>query len=122
MNKPAHAITLWITDDDQIIVEYPDGQQIPVPSAEPSRLLTILRTQRERARPVDKLLLFRREFQAAFTHEDIVAKGKEVRKRHEDELTKTALRKEREKKARLKRIAARDKLKQANELLALVGL
>lgn len=119
---PTHAIQLWLTPDDQIMVAYPDGQQIPIPAAETGRVLTILRSQANKARPVDKLLTFRREFQAAFNHPDIVAKGAKIRKAHEDALMKTALRKEKEKEQRIKRIKKREKLAQANELLALVGL
>lgn len=118
---PKHAITLWLTDET-ITVCYPDGQQIPIPATEPSRIVSILRSQAARARPVDKLLLMRREFQAAFQHADIVKKGAEVRKKHEDALTKTALRKEKEKAQRIKRMEKREKVKQAEELLAIVGL
>lgn len=116
-----YAIRLWLVAET-ITVEYPDGQQIPLPIAELSRLATILRTQEARARPVDKMLLFRREFQAAFTHPDIVAKGAEIRKKHDDALTKTALRKEKEKELRLKRIKKREEREEAEKLLALVGL
>ena len=105
------ALSMRLTADDTIIVTYPDGQQIAIPGNEPGRILTILRSQRDREQPVDKLLAF----QAAFTRDDVIVAGKQVRKNHED-------RKEREKRARLKRIAQRDRLKQANELLAIVGL
>lgn len=118
---PPHAITLWLTAET-ITIRYPDGQQIPIPAAEPGRIITILRSQENKARPVDKLLLYRREFQAAFKHEDVVKKGAEVRKKHEDALTRTALRKEKEKAQRMKRIEQMDKVKAAEELLALVGL
>lgn len=115
-------LSITLSPDDTILITYPDGQQIPIPLAEISRLAVILRSQRDRARPVDRLLLMRREFQAAFTPQDITTKGKEVRKKHEDELSRTALRKEREKRARLKRVEKRDKVKEAEKLLALVGL
>lgn len=117
-----HAIKLWLVEET-IMVEYPDGQQIPLPLAEINRLATILRSQANKAKPVENLLAFRRrEFQAAFSHPDIVAKGQEIRKRHDDELTKTALRKEKEKELRLKRIKKRVEREEAEKLLALVGL
>jgi hypothetical protein len=122
VQPPPHAITLYLTPDDQIMVCYPDGQQIPIPASEPSRIISILRSQHAKTLKVDRMLAFRREFQVAFTHEDVIAKGKQVRAKHEDALTKTALRKEREKKQRLARVEKRDKVKAAEELLALVGL
>ena len=108
-------LSMRLTADDTIIVTYPDGQQIAIPGNEPGRILTILRSQRDREQRIDKLLAFRRDFQAAFTRDDVIVAGKQVRKNHED-------REEREKRARLKRVAQRDRLKQANELLAIVGL
>jgi hypothetical protein len=114
-------LKIWLVNET-VQVEYPDGQQIPIPLSEIQRLTTILRTQAARDIPVDGLLKFRHEFRAAFTHQDIVKKGAQVRKSHEDELSRTALRKEKEKRQRLKRVEKRDKLKQANELLSLIGL
>lgn len=119
---PKHAITLWLTADDQVMIAYPDGQQIPIPALEPARIVAILRHQAATAERVDKLLMFRREFQAAFNHEDVVKKGAQVRQKHEDQLTKTALRKERERKQRLARAEKREKVKRAEELLAICGL
>ena len=119
-------LQLQLNTDDQIIVTYPDGQQIPIPLHEIQRLRQALIYDRDRAKPIDKMLTFRKNFQAAFTHDDIVKKGAEVRRKHEkqkeDELLKTALRKEREKKLRLKRVEQRDRLKAANELLSVIGL
>ena len=119
-------LQLQLTADDQIIVTYPDGQQIPIPLFEIGRLKQALIHDRDRAKPIDKLLTFRKTFQAAFTHEDVLKKGAEVRRKHEkqkeDELQKTALRKEREKKQRMKRVEQRDRLAAANELLSIIGL
>ena len=116
-------LQIHLTQEDQILITYPDGQVIPIPLQELQRLRQILIHDRDRQRPIDKLLTFRREFQAAFTHDDIVKKGAEMRTKHEkDELKRTANRKEKEKAARLRRVAKRDRLQAANELLAIVGL
>lgn len=120
MQPPAHAIQLWLTADDQIMVCYPDGQQIAVPVFEPQRLVTILRTVKPREAP-DKWLA-ERKFVAAFS-EDAVKKAGTARR---IEAAKAAEReqekKEREKRARLKRADKARKLKEANELLAVCGL
>ena len=116
MTPPPHALTLWLSQDT-IIVQYPDGQQIPIPSHEPARILSVLRSQQDRhnTRPNPDKWLVAKNFHRAFTDSDAKEHGAKLRAREEE-------RKEREKKARMKRIEKRDRLKAANELLELVGL
>lgn len=113
MDKPQHALSLWITEDDTIIVQYPDNQQIAIPGLEVSRLLSILRSQRPR--PRERLLTFNWAQAWGPDYKEAKARGVEQR-------AKLAEREEREKRARLKRVAKRDAVKEADKILAIVGL
>lgn len=117
---PTHAITLWLTDET-ITIQYPDGQQIPIPANEPGRIVSILRSQALRNQPVDKMLAFRREFQLAWPQE-VEKKMAAVRKKADDEKVRTANRKEKEKEMRMKKVEKRRRVEEAEKLLALVGL
>ncbi len=120
MTVPVHAITLWLTDET-ITVQYPDGQQIPIPANEPGRIISILRSQALRNQPVDRVLAFRRDFQLAWPQE-VKEKMAAVRKKADDEKMRTANRKEKEKEQRMKKVEKRRRVEEAEKLLALVGL
>jgi len=105
---PAHAITVWLTDD-QIMVAYLDGQLIPIP-ADPQRLITILRAQEARARPVKKLLVYPTTYPLS------------PRPVEDNKAAKRAEKLEAEKRARMKRIEKRDRAAADNELLNMLGL
>jgi len=106
MIAPAHAITIWIADD-QIMIAYPDGQLIPIPT-DPQRLITILRAQEARARPVKKLLVYPTTYPLS--------------PRPAEKAEKRAAKLEAEKRARMKRIEKRDRAAADNELLNMLGL
>lgn len=117
MDRPQHALCIWLTLDEQsFVIDFPDGQQITIPSTEHGRLLNMIRTQVPR--PVKRLLTWQQNFASAFekvSYEEAKARGQEIRAKEEARL-------EREKKARMKRVEKRDAQKEADAILELVGM
>lgn len=122
IEAPEHAVGLWI-EGDNFMIRFPDRQLVHIPLAEAGRLITVLRARAEFAA---RKLRMSVATEAAPVQYDL-----EVIRRHlathrmetdEQRADRAAAKKERDRKALLRRVNKREKMKEVNELLTLVGL
>lgn len=122
IDAPSHAVGLWI-EGDHFLVRFPDRQLVSIPVCEAGRLINVLRARSEYAARAKRMSI---GTDAAPVQYDLDQIRKHLA-RHpldtdEQRANRAAERAERDRKALLRRANKRQKIKEADELLTLVGL
>lgn len=112
MLDPPHAISLWL-EDNHFVIRFPDQQIIKIPTAEPGRLINVLR---HRANMIERGVRPTIGTLGAPVQYDIERRKEGLTREEEEAKARKA------RKALMRRIAARQREQEGDELLEMLGL